>query len=125
MGALVYGCDICQDVCPWNRRAAVSDAPEWAPRAGLDDVDLLALWRLGDDELAQLIEGTPMTRAGVARLRRNLAVAIGNGAGHFPADALEDLGSSLRPSLADPAVDECVRWARQRLAGTDDRAAAR
>ena len=124
MGALVYGCDICQDVCPWNRRAAVSDAPEWAPRAGLDDVDLLALWRLGDDELAQLIEGTPMTHAGVARLRRNLAIAIGNGAGHFPADALEDPGPSLRPSLADPAVDECVRWARKRLAGTDNRAAA-
>ena len=93
--------------------------PGWTTR------ELLALWRLGDDELAQLIEGTPMTRAGVVRLRRNLAIAIGNAAGHFPADALDDLGPSLRPSLADPAVDECVQWARQRLAGTDDRAAAR
>ena len=66
-----------------------------------------------------------MTRSGVARVRRNLAIAIGNGAGHFPANALEGLPSARRPSLADPAVDECVQWARERLAGTDQRAGAR
>ena len=124
MGALVYGCDICQDVCPWNRRAAVSDAPEWAPRAGLDDPELSSLWRLSDDELERLIEGTPMVRAGVARLRRNLAIAIGNAAGLVPARVLDDDADALRPSLADPVVRECVQWARQRLAGTDDRAVA-
>jgi epoxyqueuosine reductase len=125
IGALVYGCDICQDVCPWNRRAGVSEAPEWGPRAGLDQAELLALWRLGDDQLARLIEGTPMTRAGVVRLRRNLAIAIGNAAGRLPADALDDRAPSSAASLADPVVDECVQWARQRLAGTDDRAATR
>ena len=125
MAALVYGCDICQDVCPWNRRAAVSEAPEWGPRAGLDRAELLSLWRLDDDELARLIEGTPMTRAGVVRLRRNLAIAMGNAAGHLPDDALDDRAPSRGPSLADPVVDECVQWARQRLAGTDGRAATR
>ena len=125
MGSLVYGCDICQDVCPWNQRAAVSAAPEWAPRAGLDAAELVALWRVGDDELAQLIEGTPMTRAGVARLRRNLAIAIGNAAGHIPAGELDDEGQADRPSLADPAVAECVDWARQRLSGTGDRTVGR
>ena len=125
MGALVYGCDICQDVCPWNRRAAVSDAPEWAPREGLADAELLALWRSSDDELARLIDGTPMTRAGVVRLRRNLAIAIGNAAGAVDAAALDDGEDPRRPSLADPHVAECVDWARRRLAGTDDRAVAR
>ena len=125
MGALVYGCDICQDVCPWNRRAAVSDSPEWAPRAGLSAADLVDLWRLGDDELARLIEGTPMTRAGVARMRRNLAIAIGNAVGHLPAGTLDDEPHGHRPSLADPAVVECVNWARQRLSGTGDRTIGR
>ena len=124
MGALVYGCDICQDVCPWNRRAAVSDAPEWAPRAGLDDADLSSLWRLSDDALERLMDGTPMARAGVARLRRNLAIAIGNAAGRVPVRVLDDEADALRPSLADPVVRECVQWARHRLAGTDDRAVA-
>ena len=125
MGALVCGCDICQDVCPWNRRAAVSDAPEWAPRAGLADAELLTLWRSSDDELARLIEGTPMTRAGVVRLRRNLAIAIGNAAGLVSAGALDADDDPRRPSLADPHVAECVEWARRRLAGTDDGAVAR
>jgi epoxyqueuosine reductase len=124
MGALVYGCDICQDVCPWNRTAAVSDAPEWAPRPGLDGGALIALWRMTDVELAALVEGTPMTRAGVARLRRNLAIAMGNAAGRLPREAL-DAAPAGQASLDDPAVVECVAWARARVAGTDGRGAAR
>jgi epoxyqueuosine reductase len=126
MGALVYGCDICQDVCPWNRSAAVSEAPEWAPRPGLDAVDLETLWAMNDAELERLMEGTPMTRAGVARLRRNVAIAIGNAARRVPASALDDdQDRAGRPSLDDPAVAECVAWARARLAGTDGGSTAR
>jgi epoxyqueuosine reductase len=124
VGNLVYGCDICQDVCPWNQRAPVSDAPEWAPRAGLDAPPLLQLWRMTDRELGSLLEGTPMTRAGVARLRRNLATALGNAADHLPPGALDgSAGDAERPSLADPAVVETVTWARRRLAERHEAAA--
>ena len=126
MGALVYGCDICQDVCPWNRRAAVSDAPEWAPRAGLDRADLLALWRL-----ERRRAGTAHRRdADDARRRRARCAATWRSRSATPPGIFRRTHSmtapdARRPSLADPAVDECVQWARQRLAGTDDRAVAR
>ena len=58
MQTMVYGCDICQDVCPWNRRAAVSDAPEWAPREGLDCRTLEDWWEMSDPEIEALIDGT-------------------------------------------------------------------
>jgi epoxyqueuosine reductase len=119
MGTLVYGCDICQDVCPWNRRAAVSDAPEWAPREGLDGRSLADWWAMSDPEIDALIDGTPMTRAGVVLLRRNLAVAIGNAAGHVPADIFERGGREPRPSVSAPVVAECVAWARQQMGVTN------
>jgi epoxyqueuosine reductase len=119
MDRLVYGCDICQDVCPWNRRAAVSDAPEWLPRELLDPADALALWRLSDAQLAAVIEGTPMVRAGVVRLRRNLAVALGNAARTVRADDLDGDTDPARPSVRDPVVAEHVAWARARLSVTN------
>ena len=120
MRTLVYGCDICQDVCPWNRRAAVSDAPEWAPREGLDGHSLAEWWAMSDPEIGALIDGTPMTRAGVVLLRRNVAIAIGNAAAHVPADIFERGGRQPRPSVGAPVVAECVVWARQQMAVTND-----
>ena len=75
-----YGCDICQEVCPWNLSPSTGithDRP-WQPRPGLDRPRLIDLWRQTDDELRALLKGSAMKRAGVKRLRRNLAVAIGN-----------------------------------------------
>ncbi len=111
MGQHVYGCDICQEVCPWNADAiaAVSGDPAWRARPTFERADLVALWRMSDAELRQAIKGTPMTRGRVTRFRRNLAVAIGNcddeGVAVFdePVDA---------PSLDDPLVREHVAWAR-------------
>ena len=78
IGNHVYGCDICQDVCPYNQAAPVSADPAWAPRPGLDAPRLVDLWNQPDSELRALIAGGPMTRAKVSGLRRNLAVAIAN-----------------------------------------------
>ncbi len=116
IGAHVYGCDICQEVCPWNAGAAVSAAPEWRPRAGLEGASITALWRASDAELRALIRRGPMMRTKVVGLRRNLAVAAGNAAAFVPADLLEDTGPDPeRPSLEDPGVRAAVEWARGRL----------
>ena len=111
LGSHIYGCDICQEVCPYNRPAPRSDAGEWQPRAGLDLPRLVELWRRPDAELRRLTKGGPMTRAKVAGLRRNIAVAIGNSGDAEAIDALDTEGAD-RPSLADALVREHVDWAR-------------
>jgi epoxyqueuosine reductase len=109
-----YGCDVCQEVCPWNSHPAVSDATEWLPRSGLDSPKLLELWERSDDELRSLLKGSAMKRAGVTRLRRNLAVAIGNSG---DASTVEALTAGHAPSCADPLVEEHIRWAVEKLGG--------
>jgi epoxyqueuosine reductase len=115
MRNIVYGCDICQDVCPWNRRAHATDAPEWLPRPDFDYADVLALWRKSDTELAALIEGSAMERAGIVKLRRNLAVALGNAAGVLPPDVIDGDHDPERPTIRVPLVAAHVAWARQQL----------
>jgi epoxyqueuosine reductase len=113
IGAHAYGCDICQDVCPWNlSHAAVSTDSTWQPRRGLDGPRLLELWNRSDDELRGLLKGSAMKRAGVRRLRRNLAVAIGNSRDPGAAAALSD---HTAPTAVDPLVAEHVRWAVETL----------
>jgi epoxyqueuosine reductase len=120
LGQLVYGCDICQDVCPWNRRAPVSDRPEWSPRPEFDSASALALWRMSDAAIDAVIRGTPMERAGTVRLRRNLAVALGNAGPAVGPDQVDGDADPARPSIREPNVAEHVRWARARLAGRTD-----
>lgn len=116
IGSHAYGCDICQDVCPWNssRRTATSDSPAWQPRPGLDAPRLLDLWQRSDDELRGLLKGSAMKRAGVRRLRRNLAIALGNSADPAAADALEGHDA---PTCRDPLVQAHVYWAVEKLRG--------
>ena len=77
----VYGCDVCQEVCPYNLPAPVSNDAPWQPRAGLDLPRLADLAVRTDDQLRMLVKGTPMTRAKVAGLRRNLEIAVQNSKG--------------------------------------------
>ena len=113
LGAHVYGCDICQDVCPYNQPPARSEDAAWQPRAGLDLPGLVDLWRAPDQDLRRLVKGSAMTRAKLAGLRRNIAVAIGN-SGDPEALAALDESSDERPTVDDPVVRRHVEWARQR-----------
>src|SRR5262249_4424266 len=109
-----YGCDVCQEVCPWNHAPAVASDSAWQPRAGFDTPRLLELWQRPDDDLRAMMKGSAMTRAGVKRLRRNVAVAIGNSG---DAEAAAALSSQDSPSCADPLVAEHVQWAIAKLRG--------
>ena len=106
----MYGCDICQDVCPYNQAAPQSEDAAWQPRQGLDLPKLADLWRRPDGELRTLLKGSAMTRAKLTGLRRNLAVAIGNG-GDSDARATLAERSPERPSADDRMVQEHVAWA--------------
>jgi len=78
IGSRVYGCDVCQEVCPWNQTAPRSDDPAWQPRPIWKDVTIADLGQRSDDELAAAMRGSPMRRTKVSGLRRNVAVAMRN-----------------------------------------------
>jgi epoxyqueuosine reductase len=78
IGAHVYGCDICQEVCPFNQPAPASSDPAWQPRAGLDLPALADLRQRSDEDWRVLLRGSPMKRAKVDGLRRNIDIALHN-----------------------------------------------
>jgi epoxyqueuosine reductase len=78
MGNHVFGCDICQEVCPWNGAPLKSNDNSWPSRSELGSQSLQELSAKPDDELQSFIQGTPLSRAGVKGLRRNLEIALKN-----------------------------------------------
>jgi len=113
LGRQVFGCDICQDVCPWNREAPVSRAPELQARPELVNPDLQWLARLSLEEFREVFRGSPVKRARFAGLRRNVVVAMGNSGDDRFVPVLEELSRD-----ADAIVAEHARWALQRLRKT-------
>ena len=127
LGSHIFGCDICQDVCPCNASAPVARDACWQPRPALSEATLADLWERDDHALAGLIAGTALRRAGVIGLRRNLAVALGNSGtppdgprkARLPVARDDEQGTGsgrdsdgARPSLGDPMVAEHITWAR-------------
>lgn len=111
-----YGCDVCQEVCPWNAAPASADQPAspWLPRTAFDGPTLAELWKTPDADLRRSLKGSAMARAGLKRLRRNVAVCAG---ATGEEDALSALRSVDEPSCADPLVAEHVEWALERAGG--------
>jgi epoxyqueuosine reductase len=108
MGGHVFGCDICQDVCPWNRRAPVTPDPAFEARDFALPLERLA--SIGEDEFRSMFRGSPVSRARYSGFLRNVAVAMGSrGLEKFRAP-LERLAAS-----SDPVVAEHARWALSRL----------
>ncbi len=75
VGTHIYGCDICQEVCPWNQAAPASADPVWQPRAAWDARRVANLAETSDQDLQIALRGSPMKRTKLSGLRRNLAVA--------------------------------------------------
>jgi epoxyqueuosine reductase len=78
VGSHVYGCDVCQEVCPWNQTAARSGDPAWQPRAVWANAEVSALAAMSDEALREAMRGSAMTRTRVSGMRRNLIVARAN-----------------------------------------------
>jgi len=110
IGRNVFGCDICQDVCPWNRRAPHTTAPEFSPRERLVNPALEWLVAMIEDEFRQTFRRSPVKRAKFNGLRRNVAIAMGNSGDPSCLPALEKLASD-----ADRTVGEHAKWAIQKL----------
>jgi epoxyqueuosine reductase len=110
MGRHVFGCDICQDVCPWNRKAPASTAPEFEPRPGLVNPALDWLAEMSAEEFRAAFRGSPIRRTKRAGLRRNVAIAMGNSGNQEFLPVLDELAAD-----EDESVRESAGWARGRL----------
>jgi epoxyqueuosine reductase len=110
MGRHVFGCDICQDVCPWNRKAPATQAPEFQPRPGLVNPALDWLAEMAAEEFHQTFHGSPIRRTKQSGLRRNAAIAMGNSGNPEFLAYLEKLSAD-----EDESVAESARWAKARL----------
>jgi len=111
LGDRVFGCDVCQEVCPWNLRfARPAREPVFAPRSGQIAPDLVELLALDDDGFRARFRDTPLWRARRAGLARNAAVALGNLGDPAAITALERALSDPEPLVAEHAA-----WALERL----------
>jgi len=108
IGRHVFGCDICQDVCPWNRRAPATEEPAFAATHFAPPLDRLAA--LSEDEFREMFRSIPISRARYSGFLRNVAIAMGNARHERFRAPLEKLAAS-----ADAVVAEHARWGLERL----------
>ena len=110
MGRHVFGCDICQDVCPWNRRAPVTTVDEFQSRPGLVNPDLAWLGKMTTEEFRDTFRGSPIRRTKRTGIRRNAAIAMGNRGNSEFLPLLDTLTED-----PDKNVAEAARWAQTRI----------
>jgi epoxyqueuosine reductase len=106
MGRQVFGCDICQDVCPWNRKAPIGTDPELEARAALVNPSLDWLAQLDEAQFEKTFNGSPVRRAGFQGLRRNVAIAMGNSGVERFAPLLEKWTEAV-----DQGLRSAAQWA--------------
>jgi len=112
MGRHVFGCDICQDVCPWNRRSPSSAAAEFEPRPDLVNPALDWIAEISEEEFRKTFRRSPIRRAKHAGLRRNAVIAMGNSGNP---DFLPLLDRLAHDRDEDVSVTDAARWAANEL----------
>jgi len=110
IGRQVFGCDICQDVCPWSRRAPIASSDALPPRPELINPPLEWLASMDGPTFNRTFRGSPLERTGRRRLHRNVAIAMGNSGDPAYTPKLGEWSQGEDPVLADAA-----RWALNRL----------
>ena len=110
LGRHVFGCDICQDVCPWNRKAPVTSAAEFQPREGLVNPALEWLASMNEEEFRKVFRGSPIRRTKRQGLQRNAALAMGNSGEVRFLPVLERMETD-----EDSVVAEAATWATAKI----------
>lgn len=108
----IFGCDICQDVCPWNKRAEKTDEPAFLPREGIYNPDLGSLSQLSPEDFRNFFKGSPVKRAKRRGLLRNVLTAMGNSGNRSFVQLVKDCLSD-----EEPLVRVHAAWALWKLEG--------
>lgn len=110
IGLNVFGCDICQDVCPWNRKSPTSDKPEFQAREDLINPALAWLAEISEEDFRERFRRSPIRRAKRNGLRRNAIIAIGNCKNRSQLAIVER-------GINDPdsGVADAARWAKRKI----------
>ena len=144
MGRHIFGCDICQDVCPWNRKSPRTEAQEFQPRhfpSGPQDhkpasdpsaavslylPDLLWLARLSQEDFREFFRGSPVKRTKWRGLLRNTCIALGNARADTASAPGKEILSALQKLAASPdsVVAESAHWALSRIQANDGQTGA-
>ena len=111
VGDWLFGCDICQEVCPWNRKAERASSSHMNPQDSLKQIDLPELLRMDDTTFRQRFRGTPFTRPKRAGMLRNAAVVLGNQQCEEAVPALIQLLSEAEPILRATAAEALLKIA--------------
>jgi epoxyqueuosine reductase len=110
MGRQIFGCDICQDVCPWNRKAPIGADSELAIRPELVNPSLEELALMDETAFERRFNGSPVRRAGFDGLRRNVAIAMG----HSGLSRFEPILRAFA-EVAEEGTRKAAHWALARL----------
>ena len=118
VGEWLFGCDLCQDVCPWNSKSPRSDEPAFQPQSDLNPADGVGLLRMTREQFDARFAQTPLERPGFDGLRRNAAIVLGN---RGDSSAIPCLVEALQDSA--PLVRGAVAWSLGKLGGETARLA--
>lgn len=112
IGNWLFGCDDCQTVCPWNRKAPTGREPQLQPLEDLSPADAAAILSMTRAEFETRFNGTPLDRPGWEGLRRNAAIVLGNSGDHSAIAILKQFANE-----DSPMVRETIEWALKKLNG--------
>ena len=99
IGDWVFGCDICQDVCPWNHKAEHTSSERWRPKPNHAWPNLVEWLKLSDDELDNILMGSPLRRAKPVGLKRNICIVLANQGAADTLPLLEEIARSHSSSI--------------------------
>jgi epoxyqueuosine reductase len=110
MGDWIFGCDICQEVCPWNRKAPAGREPALVGRPDLEALDLSEILGLSEEDFRRRFKGTALYRSKRRGFLRNAAIVLGNQGDPAALPALEKAAQD-----PEPLIREAAKWAIGRI----------